>query len=43
MMHRRAAALLLLLSGLLLGSGETLSRRLLEDLERKDPEAAQEA
>ena len=43
MMHRRAAALLLLLSGLLLGSGETLSRRLLGDLQRKDPEAAQEA
>ena len=42
-MSRRAAALLLLLSGLLLVSGEHLSRRLLEDLGRKEPEATQEA
>ena len=42
-MSRRAAALMLLLSGLLLLSGEHLSRRLLEDLGRKEPEAVQEA
>ena len=41
-MSRRAAALLLVLSGLLLLSGEHLSRRLLEDLGR-EPEAIQEA
>ena len=42
-MSPRAAAVLLVLSSLLLLAGGDLSRRLLEDLGRKDPEAAQEA
>jgi len=42
-MPRRAAALMLALSALLLLSGEHITRRLLEDLGRKEPEVAQEA
>jgi hypothetical protein len=42
-MPRRAAALMLVLAGFLLLSGEHLTRRLLEDLGRREPEAAQEA
>jgi hypothetical protein len=42
-MSPRAAAILLILSSLLLLSGNDLSRRLLEDLGRKEPEAAQVA
>jgi hypothetical protein len=41
-MSRSAAALLLALSTLMLLSGDGPSRRLLEDLGRRDPEAAQE-
>jgi hypothetical protein len=41
-MSRRAATLIFVLAGLLLLSGEHLSRRLLEDLGRKEPEAVQE-
>ena len=41
-MSRSAAALLLVLSILLLLSGEGATRRLLEDLGPLDPEAAQE-
>ena len=40
-MSRSAAAVLLLLSTLLLLSGHGLSRRLLEDLGRKEPEMVQ--
>ena len=42
-MSRRAAAVLLFLSCLLLLSGHGLSRRLLEDLGRREPEVALEA
>jgi hypothetical protein len=42
-MSRSAAALLLVLSALLLLSGDSLSRRLLEDLGRREPEAIQES
>jgi hypothetical protein len=41
-MSRRAAAVFLVLSSLLLLSGADLTRRLHEDLGRKEPEAAQE-
>lgn len=42
-MSRPTAALLLVLSILLLLSGDGPSRRLLEDLGRREPDAAQEA
>ena len=42
-MSRSAAALLLMLSIMLLLSGDGPSRRLLEDLGRKEPEAVQQA
>ena len=41
-MSRAAATVLLVLSALLLLSGGSLSRRLLEDLGRREPEATQE-
>jgi hypothetical protein len=41
-MSRRCALVLLLLCGLLLASGEHLSRRLLDDLGRKEPEVSQD-
>ncbi len=41
-MSRPTAALLLVLSILLLLSGDGPSRRLLEDLGRREPDAAQE-
>jgi len=42
-MSRSTAAVLLVLSTLLLLSGDGPSRRLIEDLGRREPEAAQEA
>lgn len=42
-MSTRAAAVLLVLSTVLLLSGGSLSRRLLEDLDRRQPEAVLEA